>query len=157
MCFSCFLLKYYQGVQQGKREEWVTEKEHRTKIICHFKLNVGMIFNQISSIFSHFLIISYHFIIFDFNIISAMKYARTVYILSKYIKNWVILFTGNLELSWSKKNSFVHTKNYRCGMWWGYHVVISWVNDRKYEIPLQINTDCLASLKTWYYSRLCFI
>ena len=46
-----------------------------------------MIFNQISSIFSHFLIISYHFIIFDFNIISAMKYVRTVYILSKYIKN----------------------------------------------------------------------
>ena len=35
-------------------------------------------------------------------------------------------------------------------------VVISWGSGQKYEILLQFNTGSLASLKPWYYSRICF-
>ena len=53
------------------------KKVRRTKMICRFKLNIcACFFYQISSIFSHFLIISYDF----------MKFAHTVYILPKHIQ-----------------------------------------------------------------------
>ena len=35
-------------------------------------------------------------------------------------------------------------------------VGISWVNDQKYENIQQFHTDWLASLRRWYYFRLCF-
>ena len=36
-------------------------------------------------------------------------------------------------------------------VWW------SWLNSQKCESLLQFNTSWLASLRTWYYFRLCFI
>ena len=57
-------------------------------MICRFKLCMYMCFYQTSCIFSHFLIVSwYYFIVFDFITIPAMKFAHTVYIQSKYIRN----------------------------------------------------------------------
>ena len=41
-------------------------------------------------------------------------------------------------------------------VWVVFTVVISWVSCRKYENLPQFNADWLASLKTWYYFRLCF-
>ena len=41
-------------------------------------------------------------------------------------------------------------------LWLVFCVIISWVNGRKYENLLQFNTNWLASLRTWYYFRLCF-
>ena len=62
---------------------------------CRFKLNIHMLFYQISHVFSHFLIISrYDFIIFDFIVTSVMKFAHTVCIQSKYIQNQVVYYFG---------------------------------------------------------------
>ena len=41
-------------------------------------------------------------------------------------------------------------------LWVVFCVLTSWVNGRKYENLLQFNTGWLASLRTWYYFRLCF-
>ena len=41
-------------------------------------------------------------------------------------------------------------------LWVVFCVMMSWVNGRKYENPLQFNTSWLASLRMWFYFRLCF-
>ena len=41
-------------------------------------------------------------------------------------------------------------------LWVVFCVMTSWVNGRKYENPLQFNTSLLASLRMWFYFRLCF-
>ena len=75
------------------------------------------IFYQISCIFSFFSSISwYGFIIFEFFIISAVKFAPTVHIQSKYIQNQVLYYfeksIDNLDLFWADKTSDFHTKYY---------------------------------------------
>ena len=40
-------------------------------------------------------------------------------------------------------------------LWMVFYVIISWVNGGKYENLLEFNTSWLASLRTWYYFRLC--
>ena len=63
------------------------KKSTERKMICRFKLNMYMLFYQISHFFSCFLIPWwYDFIIFYFIIISAIKF-DTQYILSKHIQN----------------------------------------------------------------------
>ena len=47
-------------------------------------------------------------------------------------------------------------KRYTILLWVVFCVMISWVNGRKYENLLQFNTNWLASLRTWYYFRLCY-
>ena len=41
-------------------------------------------------------------------------------------------------------------------LWVVFCVMISWVNQRKYENILQFNTSWLTSVRAWYYFRLCF-
>ena len=58
-------------------------------------------------------------------------------------------FPSNAIAEWS-------LQMYIALLWVVFCVMISWVNGRKYENPLKDNTSCLASLRTWYYFRLCF-
>ena len=41
-------------------------------------------------------------------------------------------------------------------IWVVFCVMILWVNGRKYENLMRLSNSCLASLRTWYYFRLCF-
>ena len=61
-----------------------------------------------------------------------------------------------LLLSWSTPFPSLVTYLLNVSYGW-YSVWWSWLNSQKRENLLQFNTSWLASLRTWYYFRLCFI
>ena len=63
-------------------------------MICRFKLTMFMFFYHISCIFFLFLITWSYDIIIYFIVISAMKFAHTAYIQSKYIQKQVKYYFG---------------------------------------------------------------
>ena len=126
------------------------------KIICRFKLNMLMFFIK-SPAFSLLIISWDDFNVFYCIIISAVKFSHTFYIFNQniYWTKWFTIlksqFIGNPELFWNKKNLWF----LRCILWVVFTAVISWVNCRKSENVPQFNADWLASLRSWYYFRLC--
>ena len=103
--------------KQWKKDR-VTEKLHRRKMICRYKLRyVHVSLSNLKHFFafSRYLINSwYNFIVFYFITISAMKFA---YIQSKYMQNQVVYYLeneiiGNLEFFRTKKISSFYTKYY---------------------------------------------
>ena len=100
----------------------------------------------------------------DFNvfyciIISAVKFTHIFYRFNQntYRTKWFTIlesqFMGNPEIFWTKRDFwFLH---YILCMG-GIHCCDIMSELLKYENLPQFNADWLASLKTWYYFRLCF-